>query len=644
MTINIAENVPRISYSVAQGITQTSFAVPFEFFDNSDLNVYVDDTLKTITTNYTVSGGSGTTGTVTMSVTGGAGGSTVIITREIPLDRTTDFPTSGAFQVAALNTELDRMVAIQADLQDDINRSLRITDYDDSVSLVLPSSTARKGKTLAFNLSTGAVESGPSISDTQTVADASADIELLADIQDGTVATNAITNVNTIRANVTTVAGISGNVTTVAGISANINTVVTNITDIQNAEENAAAAIVAKNAAVVAQGAAETAQAAAEAALDSFTDTYLGAFSSDPSADNDGNALTAGDLYFNTTSNIMKVYSGSVWQAVALSAADFLTTANNLSDLANAGTARSNLGLGTAATTAATAYVAKTSATGSGGLPAGTTAQRDGSPAAGYMRYNSTTSSFEGYSGSAWGAIPTDTTGGLAYLGATVGTSAQVLTSDGSGAPTWEDVAGGGTWTALQTVSVGTLAAGVYSSNVGFTSNKNTKQLTMKLNFTCDGWSQYTGNSLEFYLGPVNGTNPWVANFALQPGYAPSGTYVFEVWMPIAIAASELYIANTGTNNYMLGSETSNISGTEAPLGLNLNGGFNTTTTDATDPPDFAGVYYVDRFTAQLSCSAVIKKAGVPHHGSTLYSRFRSVAADTNINVTSLSYVLYGLV
>jgi len=644
MTINIAENVPRISYSVAQGITQTSFAVPFEFFDNSDLNVYVDDTLKTITTNYTVSGGSGTTGTVTMSVTGGAGGSTVIITREIPLDRTTDFPTSGAFQVAALNTELDRMVAIQADLQDDINRSLRITDYDDSVSLVLPSSTARKGKTLAFNLSTGAVESGPSISDTQTVADASADIELLADIQDGTVATNAITNVNTIRANVTTVAGISGNVTTVAGISANINTVVTNITDIQNAEENAAAAIVAKDAAVVAQGAAETAQTAAEAALDSFTDTYLGAFSSDPSADNDGNALTAGDLYFNTTSNIMKVYSGSVWQAVALSAADFLTTANNLSDLANAGTARSNLGLGTAATTAATAYVAKTSATGSGGLPAGTTAQRDGSPAAGYMRYNSTTSSFEGYSGSAWGAIPTDTTGGLAYLGATVGTSSQVLTSDGSGAPTWEDVAGGGTWTALQTVSVGTLAAGVYSSNVGFTSNKNTKQLTMKLNFTCDGWSQYTGNSLEFYLGPVNGTNPWVVNFALQPGYAPSGTYVFEVWMPIAIAASELYIANTGTNNYMLGSETSNISGTEASLGLNLNGGFNTTTTDATDPPDFAGVYYVDRFTAQLSCSAVIKKAGVPHHGSTLYSRFRSVAADTNINVTSLSYVLYGLV
>ena len=225
MTIDIAENVPRISYSVAQGVTQTSFAVPFEFFDDSDLNVYVDGTLKTITTDYTVSGGSGTTGTVTMSVTGGTGGSTVIFTRDIPLDRTTDFPTSGAFQIAALNTELDRMVAIQADLQDDINRSLRLTDYDASVSLVLPDVTTRKGKTLAFNLSTGAVESGPLISDTQTVADASADIELLADIQDGTVATNAITNVNTIRTDVTTVAGVAANVTTVAGIAANVTTV-----------------------------------------------------------------------------------------------------------------------------------------------------------------------------------------------------------------------------------------------------------------------------------------------------------------------------------------------------------------------------------------------------------------------------------
>ena len=225
MTINIADNSPRISYNVAQGQTQTSFAVPFEFFNNADLNVYIDGTLKTITTHYTVSGGDGSTGTVSMSVTGGTGGSTVVITRDIELERTTDFPTSGAFNIVALNTELDRLVAIAADLEDQANRALQLTDFDAAVSLVLPEVDTRKGKTLAFNASTGAVEAGPSISDTQAVSAASADIALLADIQDGTTATNAITTAASNNANISTVAGISGNVTTVAGVASNVTTV-----------------------------------------------------------------------------------------------------------------------------------------------------------------------------------------------------------------------------------------------------------------------------------------------------------------------------------------------------------------------------------------------------------------------------------
>jgi hypothetical protein len=50
-------------------------------------------------------------------------------------------------------------------------------------------------------------------------------------------------------------------------------------------------------------------------------------------------------------------------------------------------------------------FVVKTNPTGSGALPAGTTSQRDSSPQSGYIRYNSTDGSFEGYDGSAWGAI-----------------------------------------------------------------------------------------------------------------------------------------------------------------------------------------------------------------------------------------------
>ena len=70
--------------------------------------------------------------------------------------------------------------------------------------------------------------------------------------------------------------------------------------------------------------AAQVAQAAAEAALDTFDDRFLGAKASDPSVDNDGNALLDGAIYFNTTSDIMKVYdqANTIWRDLALTGTD----------------------------------------------------------------------------------------------------------------------------------------------------------------------------------------------------------------------------------------------------------------------------------------------------------------------------------
>ena len=97
------------------------------------------------------------------------------------------------------------------------------------------------------------------------------------------------------------------------------------------------------------------------------------------------------------------------------SLAGCLLKGNNLSDLLDVPVARSNLGLGTAATTAATDYVQVTSATGQANLPAGTTAQRTATPGTGALRFNSTDVSFEGYNGTEWGSIGGGAADGIFY-------------------------------------------------------------------------------------------------------------------------------------------------------------------------------------------------------------------------------------
>ena len=114
----------------------------------------------------------------------------------------------------------------------------------------------------------------------------------------------------------------------------------------KNAAETAqTGAETAQTGAQAAQSAAESARDSALAAYDNFDDRYLGAKASDPTLDNDGDALIAGALYFNTTDEEMKLYTGSAWVVAYVSGGGFLASSNNLSDLADTATAVSNLGL-----------------------------------------------------------------------------------------------------------------------------------------------------------------------------------------------------------------------------------------------------------------------------------------------------------
>jgi hypothetical protein len=106
-------------------------------------------------------------------------------------------------------------------------------------------------------------------------------------------------------------------------------------TSATNASNSASAASTsASNAATSATNAASSATTASTAATnaaasyDAFDDRYLGAKSTAPSVDNDGNTLLTGALYWNTTANQLYIWTGSAWDAAAFSVSGAVTSFN----------------------------------------------------------------------------------------------------------------------------------------------------------------------------------------------------------------------------------------------------------------------------------------------------------------------------
>jgi len=237
MTINIANNNPRINYTATSG--QTVFTVPFEFFDNTDIKVYIEGTLKTITTHYSVSGGNGSTGTVTMSA-GVTLNDEVTLVRDVPMERTTDLTSS--YNAASIDSQLDRIVAEIADLDDRVSRTIQINDYELASGLLLPALDSRKGKTIQFNTSSGALEVGPTGADLTAIGSVTSEIATLAGIS-GNITTVAGSNAQVVAVgnamtSITAVNSALTNINTVAGGIANINLVGGSIADVNDVADS----------------------------------------------------------------------------------------------------------------------------------------------------------------------------------------------------------------------------------------------------------------------------------------------------------------------------------------------------------------------------------------------------------------------
>lgn len=177
MSILINDNTAVVQYTATSG--QTVFVVPYEFFEVGDLKVYNGDTLlaynasPSSASQYSVIGAGVTGGgSITLGAPGASVSNVITISRDIPIKRVTDFPSAGPFNIEALNTELDKQIAMMQELERDIDRSIAVP-LGESI-LDLPSAADRANRFLAFD------SSGDPIISTGTGADAGLRTDLAA--------------------------------------------------------------------------------------------------------------------------------------------------------------------------------------------------------------------------------------------------------------------------------------------------------------------------------------------------------------------------------------------------------------------------------------------------------------------------------
>jgi hypothetical protein len=432
----------------------TTFSYTFKIFADSDLQVIIrnnttaTETVKTLTTHYTVTGAGSASGGSVIFTAGNipASGETVVLRRAVPQTQAIDYIANDPFPAESHEEGLDRAMMTLQQVQEEVTRSIKLSRTNTMTSTEFTiGASARAGKFLSFdsngelvvsqevgtyqgNWSAGTTYAARDIvkdssnnniylcntghtSSGTTPLSSNADIAKWDLIVDAASATASASAAATSATNAANSATASANSASAAGTSAsnaatsesNASTSATNAANSATSASNSATtattqataasgsatsaassastattqATNAANSATSASGSASTATtqagiattqasnastsasnsatsesnaassastattqatnasnsasaaaasaAAAAASADNFDDTYLGAKASDPSTDNDGDPLTAGDLYFNTVSSTLQVYSGSAWQTAAISSTGFVT-------------------------------------------------------------------------------------------------------------------------------------------------------------------------------------------------------------------------------------------------------------------------------------------------------------------------------
>jgi hypothetical protein len=185
----------------------------------------------------------------------------------------------------------------------------------------LAETNAETAETNAETAETNAATSETNAAASETAAAASESAAATSETNAATSESNASTSASTATTQASNASTSASNAaTSESNASTSASNAATSETNAATSETNAGTSETnASNSA----SAAATSAAEAAASADAFDDVYLGSKSSDPTTDNDGDPLAAGMLYYNTVSNLMRIYSGSAWENVAVSTVGF---------------------------------------------------------------------------------------------------------------------------------------------------------------------------------------------------------------------------------------------------------------------------------------------------------------------------------
>lgn len=194
-------------------------------------------------------------------------------------------------------------------------------------ALTSANSAATSASTMAASVAaaqtsaTSAAASATAAATSATSAAASATAAATSASSAATSASSALTSANSAAADATTAANSVASIAAYATTASNSASAAA--TSATSAATSASSAATSASSALTSANSAATSASSAATSYDDFDDRYLGAKSTPPTLDNDGNPLLTGALYWNTVTNEMFVWSGTAWGGISSTAALF---------------------------------------------------------------------------------------------------------------------------------------------------------------------------------------------------------------------------------------------------------------------------------------------------------------------------------